>query len=123
MSNAAPVSMRVADSLAAYRIVRCNGSHQVALSTAAADAIFGVSQDEATKSNQGIPVAVSGIAKVYCNDTITAGALVMSNGAGQAVPAVATTAGVHALGVCLDTVSATGTLAQVLINPFQLDIP
>ena len=118
-----PLSFKVADSLAAYRIVRVNGANQVGLSTAPADAICGVTTDEATKSNQAIAVAVDGIAKVYCNDTISAGGLVMTNGAGQGVPAVATTAGVYALGICLNTVSATGTLAEVLIRPFQLDIP
>jgi len=119
----APVSMRVADSLASYRIVRCNGSHQVGLATAATDIPFGVSQDEATKSNQAVPVAIGGIAKVYCNDTFTAGELMASNGAGQAVPHASVTAGSYVIGVCLDTVSATGTLAQVKINPKHVSIP
>ena len=119
----APVSLKVADSIAANRIVRVNGANQVGLATAPADLIGGVTVDEATKSNQAVPVAVAGIAKVYCNDTITAGGAVMTDGSGRAIPAVATTSGVYALGICLNTVSATGTLAEVLINPFQLDTP
>ena len=123
MSSFDPVSMRVADSIAAYRIVRCNGVHQVGLATAAADSIFGVTQDEATKSNQAVPVQVQGIAKCYMNDTITVGGLVMTDASGRGIPLVVNTAGVYAVGVCLETVSATGTLAQILVRPFQVSIP
>jgi hypothetical protein len=117
----APVSMKQGDSIAAYRIVRHTATpHTVALCTATTDVIFGVTVDEALKSNQAVQVQVAGLAKVYCNDTLAAGALVMSDASGRAVPAVANTAGVYVLGVCLNTVSATGTIADVLLNPFQL---
>ena len=120
----APQSFRVADSIAAYRIVRVNGANQVALCTATTDIIAGVTTDEATNSNQGVGVAMSGIYKVYCNDSIAAGALVMSDAAGRGVPLVESTAGAYVVGVCLNTVSATGTLAEVLIRPQRLnDVP
>lgn len=116
----APVSFKVGDSLSAYRIVRVNSSGQASACSAGSDIIAGVTVDEATKSNQAVPVAVNGIAKVYMNDTLAAGALIMSDASGRGIPAVATTAGIYVLGVCLNTVSSTGTLAEVLVNPFQL---
>jgi len=119
-----PLSFPVADSLGAYLIVRVNTSGQVAACSATTDIIAGVTVDQATKSNQAVPVAVSGIAKVYCNDTISAGGLVMTNAAGQGIPFVEGTAGVYVLGVCLNDVNATGTLAEVLLRPQRLnDVP
>lgn len=120
----APISLKVADSLSAYRIVRVSAAHTVAACSAATDIIVGVTVDEATKSNQAVPVAVSGIAKVYCNDTFTAGALVKTDASGRAVPFAESTAGVYVLGVMLDTVSATGAIAEVAINIFRAnDVP
>jgi hypothetical protein len=123
MSNA-PISFKQGDSISAYRIVRVSGANTVAACTATTDIIVGVTQDSANSSSQCVPVAVSGVAKVYCNDTIAAGGLVMTNSAGQAIPFAELTTGVYVLGICLDTVSATGTIANVLVNPFRLnDVP
>jgi hypothetical protein len=119
----APISLKVGDSLSAYRIVRVNSSGQAAACSATTDVIAGVTVDEATKSNQAVPVAVGGVAKVYCNDTIAAGGLIMTDASGRGIPAVANTAGIYVLGTCLNTVSATGTLAEVLVNPFQVSVP
>lgn len=120
----APVSFKAADSISAYRIVNLSASNTVALADTTTDGIIGVSVDEATAANQAIPVAVSGIAKVYCNETMTAGTLVTCNALGQAVPAVASTAGVAVLGRIVEEVDATGTIAKVLVQPFTLfDVP
>ncbi len=121
----APLSMKQGDSIAAYRIVRATSSpHTVALVTATTDVIFGVTQDNASQSNQAVPVAISGIAKVYCNDTMAAGALAMADSSGRAVPLAESTAGVYVVGVCLQTVTATGTLADFLIRPSRVnDVP
>lgn len=119
----APVSFKQGDSIAAYRIVRISGSHTVALASATTDVLAGITQDNAGSSNQAVPVAVGGIAKVYCNDTFTAGGIATTNAAGQAVPATANTAGVYVIGVVLDTVTATGTIASILIQPYQVQIP
>lgn len=119
----APVSLKAANTLSAYRIVKLNGANAVSVTDTTTNVPVGVSQDEALAASQGVPVAVSGVARLYCNDTIAAGGLIMTNAAGQGVPAVATTAGVYVIGVCLDTVSATGTIARVLVNPFQLQVP
>jgi hypothetical protein len=122
MSNA-PVSMKSGATLSAYRLVRVSGANIVTACSAGTDVIAGIITDEAAASGIHVPVAVSGVAKLYCNDTIAAGGLVMTNNLGQGIPAVATTAGVYVVGVCLNTVSATGTLAEILVNPFQLQIP
>ena len=120
----APISMRVGDTIAAYRIVTVNSSGQAAAASAGTDVIIGVTVDNATNSNQGVPVATSGIARVYCNDSIVSGGLIMTNASGQGIPAVATTAGIYVLGVNVGPkVNATGAIAEVLVNPFQLQIP
>jgi hypothetical protein len=120
----APISMKQGDSIAAYRIVRATSTpNTVALCSATTDLILGVTADEALKSNQAVPVAVSGIAKVYMNDTAAAGVHIMTDAQGRGVPAVVNTAGIYVLGICLNTVSATGTLAEVLVNPYQVQVP
>lgn len=120
----APISMKQADSMAAYRIVRVTSTpNTVALCSATTDVIIGVTLDNAGSSNQAVPVAVGGIQKVYMNDTMAAGGFITTDSLGRGVAAAANTAGVYVLGVCLNTVSATGTLAEVLVNPFQIQIP
>lgn len=120
----APVSFKQGDSISAYRIVRVSGVHTVAACSAATDIIVGVTVDEATKSTQAVPVAVNGIARVYCNDTMAAGTLIKTDNLGRGVPFAESTAGVYVLGVCLDTVTATGTIGSVLVNPFRTnDVP
>ena len=120
----APISMKVGDSIAAYRIVRASGAHTVAACSATTDIVLGITQDQGTKANQAVPVQIAGIGRVYCNDTIAAGALFQTNAAGQAVPFAESTAGTYAVGVMLETVTATGTIAQVLIRPQRLnDVP
>lgn len=120
----APLSFKQADSIAAYRIVRVSGVQTVALCSATTDIIAGVTIDEALKSTQSVPVAVSGIAKVYMNDSVAAGALVMTDAVGRGIPFAESTAGVYTLGVALQTVNATGALCEVLINPRRFnDVP
>jgi hypothetical protein len=120
----APVSFKQADSISAYRIVRVSAAHTVAACSAATDIIVGVTDDEAGKSTQAVPVMVAGIGRVLCGDTIAAGGLIKTDATGRAVPFAESTAGVYVLGVCLDTVTATGTIASVLINPFRAnDVP
>lgn len=123
MSNA-PISMKQASSITAYRIVRVTATpNTVALASATTDVLIGITTDEATSANQGVPVQCSGVAKLYCNDTIASGGLVTTDASGRGVPATANTAGVNVIGVCLNTVTATGTLAEILINPYQIQIP
>jgi hypothetical protein len=120
----APVSLKQGDSIAAYRIVRVSGASTVAACSATTDIIVGVTDDEAQKSTQAVPVMIAGIGRVYCNDTMSAGTLIKTDASGRGVPFAESTAGVYVLGVCLDTVASTGTIARVLINPFRAnDVP
>jgi len=120
----APISMKQGDSIAAYRIVRVSAANTVAACSATTDIIVGVTDDEAQKSTQAVPVMVGGVGKVYCNDTMAAGVLIKTDASGRGVAFAESTAGVYVLGVCLDTVTATGTIARVLINPFRAnDVP
>jgi hypothetical protein len=120
----APISFKQADSITAYKIVRVSGVQTVALCSATTDIIIGVTADDANKSTQSVPVIVSGVAKVYMNDSVTAGALVMTDASGRGIPFVEGTAGVYSLGVALQTVNATGAIAEVLVQPRRFnDVP
>ena len=124
MSNA-PISFKQGSSISAYRIVRATATpNTVAACSATTDICIGVTADDCSNANQSVPVIVSGIAKVYMNETAAAGVLVMTNAAGQGIPFAESTAGVYTIGVLLNTVSATGTLAEVLIQPRRMnDVP
>lgn len=119
MSNA-PLSFAVAATLTANRIVAINGTGQtVAYATASSDKIIGVTLDDVKEITQAIPVQVTGIAKVYAGDSITVGALVGTNGSGQAIVYADVTAGGYVLGIMVGNKAAkSGTLVDVLINPF-----
>ena len=120
----APISMKQADSIAAYRIVRVSAGDTVALCTATTDIILGVTTDNANAANQRVPVAIGGIARVYCNDSIAAGGWVMTDASGRGVPASVNTAGIYVVGVLLGPkVNATGAIAEILVKPQQLSIP
>lgn len=119
-----PVSFKVADSITAYRIVRVSGINTVAACSATTDIIAGVTTDNVNSSSQAVPVQVHGIGKVYCNETMAAGVLVMTDASGRAIPFVESTAGVWTLGVLLETVASTGAIASILINPRRFnDVP
>ena len=120
----APCSFPVGDSIAANRIVRVNSSGNVALCSATTDIIAGVTLDNVPSSSQAVPVGISGIHRVYMNDTGAAGILVSSDASGRGVPFAEATAGAYVVGILLETVSATGTLAEVLVRPTRLnDVP
>lgn len=126
MSHIAPISMKVASTIAAYRIVTCTTgtANTVKVPAAATERPIGITSDSVLDTSSAIPVAFSGIQKLYFNDTVTSGALVASNNAGQGVPHVDTTAGSYVIGVLVGaTVAATGTIADVLIGPHFKSIP
>ena len=119
-------SFKVQSTLAAYRIVTSvtGTANTVKVPASATERCFGVTVDTVLDTINAIPVAVSGIAKVYFNDTVTSGNLVASNNAGQGVPHVDTTAGSYVIGILVGpTVAATGTIADVLIQPHFKSIP
>lgn len=126
MSHIAPISMKVATTLAAYRCVApVSGTpHTVAYPASATVPLIGITTDTVLDTGASIPVAIIGISKLYFNDTVTSGGLVASDSTGRGVPHVNTTAGSYVIGHLIGpTIAATGTIAQVIINPFFKSIP
>lgn len=126
MAGKEPLSFKVLATLAAYRIVAANtaGSNTVIYPSAATVSPVGVTKDTVKEITQGIPVATDGIAKVEFNDTMSTGGLVAANNAGQGVAHSDTTAGSYVIGRLVGpNVTATGTVADVLIMPHFKSIP
>jgi hypothetical protein len=116
MSHVPSISLNVGDSIAAYRIVKISSGSAVICDTVTAIPV-GITQNNAQNSGQAVEVGLYGKLKLEFNETMTAGALFQANAAGQGVPFASLTAGSYAVGICLDTVSATGTIANVLFQP------
>lgn len=126
MSHIAPISLRVQSTLAAFRIVTCltGTGNYVKYPAAATERPLGVTADTVLETAASIPVIIGGIAKVEFNDTIASGRLVAADSAGKGVLHVDTTAGSYVVGVLIgDTVAATGTIAEVLVQPHFKSIP
>lgn len=126
MSHIPPISMRANATIAAYRIVTAlTGTAQTVKVPASASEIpVGITANTILDNTTSIPVAIAGIQKLYFNDTVTSGSYVASNNAGQGVPHVNTTAGSFVIGILIGpSVAATGTIADVLINPHFKSIP
>lgn len=126
MSHVAPISLKALTTISAYRIVTpaTGTANTVKVPAAATERPLGITADTVLETGLAIPVIVSGIAKLYFNDTVTSGNMVASNNAGQGVPHVDTTAGSYIVGVLLGpTVAATGTIAEVLVQPHFKSIP
>lgn len=126
MSNPASISFRANATISAYRIVTflTGTANTVKVPATALELPVGITEDTILDTTNSIPVAFSGIQKLFFNDTVTSGAYVASNNAGQGVPHVNTTAGSCVVGVLIGpTVAATGTIADVLINPHFRSIP
>lgn len=126
MSHIAPISMKVQTTLSAYRIVTflTATANTVKVPASASELPIGITTDTVLETGTSIPVAFAGIQKLYFNDTVTSGAYVASDSSGRGVPHVNVTAGSFVVGVLVGaTVAATGTIADVLINPHFKSIP
>lgn len=126
MSHIPPISMRANATIAAYRIVTAltGTANTVKVPANATELPIGITADTILGTTTSIPVDIAGIRKLYFNDTVTSGSYVASNNAGQGVPHVNTTAGSFVIGILIGpSVSATGTIADVLINPHFKSIP
>ena len=126
MSHIAPISMKVQTTLSAYRVVTMltGTANTVKLPAAVSELPVGITVDTVLDTTGAIPVAFSGIQKLYFNDTVTSGAYVAADSSGRGVPHVNVTAGSFVIGVLVGaTVAATGTIADVLINPHFKSIP
>ena len=110
-------SFSVSATLASQRIVSV--SNQIAFyPTTTATPALGVTTDTVLDTNQAIPVQINGIAKLIFNDTVAAGAVVAADSNGKGVPFTAATAGAWIIGTLVGpAVAATGTVAEILINP------
>lgn len=126
MSHIAPISMKVQSTLAAYRVATylTGTANTVKYPASAAELPLGITVDTVLDTNTAIPVAFAGIHKLYFNDTVTSGAYVAADSSGRGVPHLNVTAGSFVIGVLVGpTVAATGTIADVLINPHFKSIP
>lgn len=120
MSHIPSISMKVATTLSAYRIVThlTATANTVKYPAAISEKLIGVTTNDVLDTNVAIPVAIAGIAKVYFNDTCASGGLVTADSSGRAVPYVNNTAGGYVIGQLIGpAVAATGTIADVLIQP------
>jgi hypothetical protein len=114
-------------SIAAYRIVRVSSTttgNFIALCSATSDVPFGVTQDNCNAVNQYVPVAIGGIARVYVNDSLAAGAAFCTDAVGRAVPYTTPSTGGYMVGINIGPkVNATGAIAEVLIRPLFTAAP
>lgn len=126
MSHIAPISMKVQSTLSAYRVVTylTGTANTVKVPASSSELPLGITVDTVLDTTSAIPVAIAGIQKLYFNDTVTSGAYVAADSSGRGVPHVNVTAGSFVIGVLVGpTVAATGTVANVLINPHFKSIP
>lgn len=126
MSHIAPISMKVQSTLSAYRIVTMltSTANTVKVPASVSELPIGITVDTVLDTTGSIPVAFSGIQKLFFNDTVTSGAYVAADSSGRGIPHVNVTAGSFVIGVLIGaTVAATGTIADVLINPHFKSIP
>lgn len=114
------ISMKVATTLGANRIVTCltGTGDTVKYPAAVSESPIGVTIDNVLDTTGAIPVQIDGLARVQFNDTCASGALVASDANGLGVPYVNNTAGGYVIGKLIGpSVAATGTVATVLIQP------
>lgn len=119
-------SFKVTATLTAYRVVAAvsGTANTVQYPESTQKLPLGITIDDVKDTNQAIPVQMNGVAKLYFNDTVTSGLLVAfdTNGRGipftPAVTSTGLTLPTGVIGTLLDaTVAATGTIAQVSIQP------
>lgn len=118
MSSDLVKSFSAATTLSAQRIVEVTGDHTVAYATSSSLLPIGVTIDSMADTTNAIAVQLNGLAKLYFNDTVSAGGLVSADDSGRAVPYTAATVAAGYVGVLVGAaVAATGTIANVLILP------
>ena len=125
MSNSKLIeSFKVGTTLSAQRIVYMSAANTVAYLNTVTSLPVGVTIDTVDDTTQAIPVQENGKAHILFNDTVAAGGLVTADSNGRGVPFSAVTAATAYIGVLVgEAVAATGTIAEVLINPGFQNIP
>lgn len=126
MSGSLVNSYKVSSTLTAYRAVAAvsGTADTVQYPESTQKMPLGVTIDDVKDTNQAIPVQEDGIAKIEFNDTVTSGLLVGFDTNGKGVPFTPanTSSGLTlptgVIGTLIGpSVSATGTIAQVQLNP------
>lgn len=118
-------SYKVTSTLSSQRVVAHASAAHTAQYPATTGVIpIGITIDTVKDTTSAIPVQENGKAKLYFNDTCTCGNLVAFDTSGRGVPftpantSTGLTLATGIIGTLVDaTVAATGTVAQVLINP------
>jgi len=126
MSDNAPQSFKVASTLTSNRVVTFSTTtaDTVVYPASALDLPLGITTDDVKDTNQAIPVQTAGIRKLLFNDTCGTGMLVASDSSGRGGVYADSTAGAAYVGNLIGaSVAATGTVAQVFINPGYKAIP
>lgn len=121
-------SFKVLTTLSAYRCVEmASAAYTVQYPADLRGLPVGITIDTVKDTVSSIPVAINGISKLYFNDTVTCGEIVVSDTSGRGVPHVfaatstASTLASAYLGILAGpTIAATGTVADVIINPGYL---
>lgn len=126
MAGALVESFKVQATLATHRIVsHVTGTANTVQYHQTLTALpIGVTVDTVLDTTSAIPVQLNGRAFVFFNDTVTAGELVSGDTSGRGVPfslaqtSTAISAPAAYLGLLIGpSVAATGTIAEVLIQP------
>lgn len=126
MSSDLVKSFSVGSTLAAQRGVcaTTGTAWTVEYGAGAGEVPIGITVDTVIDASGAIPVQLNGIAKLLFDDTCVSGAYVALDSSGRGVPHADVTAGSYVIGTLVDAkVDATGTVAQVLINPHFKSIP
>lgn len=121
-----PISFKAGTTIPAYRIVQMNTAtaNTVIVAAAATNVLIGVTANTVLETGLAIPVIVSGIAKVYFNDSCVSGALVTADSSGRGIQHASASAGSYVIGTLIGAkVEDTGTIAEVLVNPYFIDLP
>jgi hypothetical protein len=124
MSVQNDITLKVLTTLLAQRIVALSTAPHTAIYPAALTSpMVGITLDTVLDTTGSLPVRVSGIAKVYMNDTCAAGDLIAGDSSGFGKKHVDSTAGSYVIGQALEASAATATVIQVLIQPKFKSIP
>ena len=125
MSHIGSISFKASTTIPAYRIVTMLSAtaDTVQFAKATTDCFIGITQDTVLDTGLAIPVACYGIAKLYFNDSCASGALVGTDTSGRGIAFTAVSTGSYCIGTLVGPkVENTGTIANVLVNPFQINL-
>jgi hypothetical protein len=114
--NGLVASFKSAATLSAYRVIARSAANEVGYWATQTSQILGVTMEDSKAAGSAIPVVLSGIAKVTCNASVTAGELVgPATGASGQVQVVddaltTTAALLKVLGVALENGSSNSVI-------------